>query len=182
MLNAKQLTKFSKFLSLVLRHKPEVIGIQLDRNGWTDINQLLQKCSAVGRHYSRQDLQTVVETNNKQRFALSPDGKRIRASQGHSIDIQLGLQPVEPPEQLWHGTASRFLGSIWKQGLTKQRRQHVHLSTDSETARSVGQRHGRLVLLKVLAQQMHHDGYEFFLSANSVWLTDHVPVQYLQAG
>jgi putative RNA 2'-phosphotransferase len=179
-MNPKQLTKFSRFLSLVLRHKPETIGIQLDHHGWTDVNQLLKKCSEHGRHYSRQDLQTVVDTNDKKRFAFSDDGKLIRASQGHSVDVQLGLKPKEPPEFLWHGTASRFLGSIYQQGLTKQGRQHVHLSADSETARAVGQRHGRLVLLKVLARQMHRDGHEFFLSANGVWLTDHVSVQYLQ--
>lgn len=179
-MNTKTATKYSKFLSLVLRHKPDVVGIKLDRNGWADVDELLRRCSAVGRSMTRQDLDYIVETNNKKRFSYSEDGKRIRANQGHSVDIQLGLESREPPCYLWHGTATRFLDSIFRDGLQKRQRQHVHLSADRETASKVGQRHGKLALLRIPALKMHQDGHEFFLSDNGVWLTCSVPPQYLE--
>lgn len=172
----------SKFLSLILRHKPEVIGLELDSGGWANVDELLTKCQQArrGKNITREDLAKVVETNNKSRFAFSSDGKRIRASQGHSISVDLGYEPIEPPRYLWHGTASRFLGSIFEKGLLKMNRQHVHLSADQETALVVGQRHGKPVVFRVRALDMYNDGYSFFLSANGVWLTDWVPVKYLQ--
>jgi putative RNA 2'-phosphotransferase len=124
-------------------------------------------------------LREIVETNNKQRFAFSEDGLRIRANQGHSVEVELGHAPATPPEVLWHGTAEKYVASIRAQGLVKGARHHVHLSPTPETASAVGQRHGRLVLLEVAAGRMHREGFEFFLTPNGVWLTDHVPVAYL---
>jgi len=171
----------SKFLSLVLRHKPETIGLQLDPGGWADVDELLRKCGRArrGRNITRADLEEVVATNNKKRFAFSEDGRKIRASQGHSLPVDLGYEPIEPPVHLWHGTARRFLGSIFEKGLLKMNRQHVHLSADFHTAYTVGQRHGKPVVFRVHALDMYNDGHSFFLSANEVWLTDRVPVRYL---
>lgn len=174
-----QRTKISKFLSYVLRHRPDEIGIQLDAQGWVSISDLLVACAAHNRPIARHDLDYVVANNNKQRFALSDDGMRIRASQGHSADVDLGYQPSEPPEVLYHGTSIKYLASIREQGLLKGSRHHVHLSTDVTTARTVGMRHGKPVLLKVRAGEMGRVGIEFYLSANGVWLTEHVASQYL---
>ncbi len=172
----------SKFLSLVLRHQPEVIDLQLDSGGWANVEELLQKCSQArrGRNITREGLVAVVEANDKQRFAFSADGKMIRASQGHSLAVDLGYEPVEPPARLWHGTATKFMPGIYSAGLQKRNRQHVHLSADRATATAVGQRHGSPVVLRVYAHNMYDDNFRFFLSANGVWLTDHVPVNYLQ--
>ncbi len=176
----RELVHISKFLSLVLRHKPEEIGITLDPDGWTDVGELLEAMRRHGRGISRETLDEVVATNDKKRFALSPDGLRIRASQGHSVEVDLGLQPVEPPEVLYHGTVERFLASIRGQGLLKGNRQHVHLSADRATAEKVGLRRGKPVVLVVESGRMHQAGREFFLSANGVWLTDSVPPEYLR--
>jgi putative RNA 2'-phosphotransferase len=151
----------------------------LDENGWADVEELIRLASAGGRPLTRSLLQRVVKENDKQRFAFSADGRKIRASQGHSIEVDLDLPPAEPPELLYHGTASRFLDSIRSQGLRAGSRQHVHLSSDAKTATKVGQRHGQPVVLLVRAQDMHAAGHAFFLSANGVWLTEHVPVEYL---
>jgi putative RNA 2'-phosphotransferase len=173
------LVKLSKFMSLVLRHKPGEIGLALDENGWADVAELIARANLKGVRLTHSDLLTVVETNDKKRFALSEDGTRIRASQGHSVEVDLALSPVEPPARLFHGTASRFLESIRAQGLLCGKRQHVHLSPDETTAAKVGQRHGKPVVLQVLSGEMHHAGRPFYLSANGVWLTDHVPSEYL---
>lgn len=174
----KRLVKISKFLSLVLRHQPETIGVCLDGEGWIDVDTLLVACENAGTPIAKQDLLTVVATSEKQRFALR-DG-RIRANQGHSIAVDLGLQAKESPEYLYHGTAERFLPSIQAGGLKKMSRQHVHLSADIETAVKVGQRHGRAIVLVVAASAMHAAGQAFFLSENGVWLTEAVPWQYLE--
>lgn len=175
-------TSISKFLSLVLRHKPEVIGLELDSGGWANVDELLEKCQTARRakNITLAELEEVVATNNKSRFAFSANGKQIRASQGHSLAVDLGYEPVEPPKMLWHGTATRFLDSINEKGLLKMNRQHVHLSAEFATAYDVGRRHGKPVIFRVLADAMYADGYSFFLSANGVWLTDHVPVRYLE--
>lgn len=171
-----ELTNKSKFLSLVLRHKPEQIGLVLDSNGWANVDELLEKTQI-----DFETLQKIVDTNDKKRFAFNEDKSKIRASQGHSIQsLDLQLEEKEPPEFLYHGTALRFLESITVQGLTKQSRQHVHLSKDEETALKVGQRHGRPVVLKILSKKMFDDGHKFYLSENNVWLTDHIPTKYLQ--
>ncbi len=175
----KRYTSISKFMSLVLRHRPEVIGIELDEQGWVAIDRLLAACAAHGRALSRADLNDVVMHNNKQRFAISADGQRIRASQGHSVAINLGYEPAEPPEMLYHGTAVQNLPSIRREGLLKGKRHHVHLSADEVTATAVGQRHGKPVVLTVKAGEMARAGFLFFLSANGVWLTETVPYLYI---
>lgn len=174
------LVRNSKFLSLILRHKPEKIGLLLDSEGWANVDELLERCQNYGVSLNRDRLEEVVANNNKKRFAFSKDGKRIRASQGHSIDVDLALESQKPPVVLYHGTATRYLDPILAQGLIKGRRQHVHLSSDLSTARNVGMRHGQPVILEVAAGKMDQEGYSFFLSANGVWLTEHVPMIYLQ--
>lgn len=174
------LIKKSKFLSLVLRHKPEVIGLTLDENGWVEIEALLTAAQAHNRSLTRAELDEIVATNNKKRFAISEDGKHIRASQGHSVVIDLGLLPRIPPSTLYHGTAVRFLPSIREKGLQKMNRQHVHLSATAETAHSVGSRHGKPAILLVKAEAMQADGFIFFLSENGVWLTETVPAHYIE--
>jgi putative RNA 2'-phosphotransferase len=176
----KQHTKISKFLSLILRHRPEAIGIELDAQGWVGIDELLRACAANGRPLSRADLEYVVTHNNKKRFAISEDGRRIRASQGHSIEVELGYEAAVPPDTLYHGTAVRNLDSIRQKGLLKGQRHHVHLSLDEATARNVGQRHGTAVVLTVRVGDMVDAGFTFFVSANSVWLTDHVPATFIE--
>jgi len=175
----KRLVKKSKFLSLVLRHKPEVIGLKLDEAGWVSVNELIKACSENKFELTLGELREIVETNDKKRFAFSDDGKRIRASQGHSVDIELGYSPAIAPDKLFHGTASRFLGSIFSKGLIKGNRHHVHLSADVETAHSVGTRHGKPVVLEIDSAQMQTDGFLFYISENGVWLTDSVPVEYI---
>ena len=180
MLTEKQNTTFSKFLSLVLRHQPGLISLELDGQGWANVDELLQKANAHGKALTRDSLQYIVDTNSKKRFAFSDDGRKIRASQGHSIEVELGYEPQMPPEILYHGTAEKNMESIIKTGLIKRNRQHVHLSIDTETATKVGQRHGKPVIFEVLAQQMQQQGFTFYLSENKVWLTDHVPAGYLR--
>jgi putative RNA 2'-phosphotransferase len=173
------LVQLSKFLSLVLRHKPEEIGLTLDPNGWAGVDDLIRLANAGGRPFTRPLLEQIVAGNDKRRFAFSPDGQRIRASQGHSVEVDLALAPAVPPELLYHGTATRFLASIRTQGLLPGSRQHVHLSHDAATARKVGQRHGRPAILTIAAQTMSSAGHLFYLSANQVWLTEHVPVVFI---
>ena len=169
----------SRFLSLVLRHSPQTIGLKLDSAGWAQTDELLACMARAGRRMSLAQLQAVVAGNNKQRFAFSEDGSRIRANQGHSIEVELELKPQQPPVELYHGTATRFLDAIFQQGLTRQNRHHVHLSASIETASAVGRRHGKLALLRVDAACMAADGHVFYHSDNGVWLTDVVPVTYL---
>jgi putative RNA 2'-phosphotransferase len=176
---ANRQVTISKFLSLVLRHKPERIGIRLDEAGWTSVSELLAACNAHGFSLKHEELHRVVENNDKKRFAFSADGSRIRASQGHSIQVELDYAPAVPPEILYHGTAERFLSSIKEGGLIKGRRHHVHLSSEEPTARAVGQRYGKPVVLKINSGLMHEEGFEFYRSANGVWLTEHVPVRFI---
>ena len=170
----------SKYLSLVLRHAPNRIGLTLDRAGWANVEELLQALSGHGLHLTREQLDEIVATNDKRRFALSEDGARIRASQGHSIEVDLGLVALEPPAVLYHGTVERFLPSIRQQGLVAGTRQYVHLSVERDTATIVGARRGTPVILEVAALQLHQAGTSFFRSANGVWLTRHVPPAYLR--
>jgi putative RNA 2'-phosphotransferase len=167
------LTKKSKFLSLVLRHNPKRIGIQLDNKGWAVVEDLCKQMPI-----SKEDLDEIVATDNKGRYSYSEDGKRIRANQGHSIEVDVELEPAFPPEFLYHGTCTRSLDSIWKEGLKSMNRQHVHLSADKETAIKVGTRHGKPAVLKIRAQEMHEQGHEFWISKNGVWLVKHVPSKY----
>ncbi|MGM9479976.1 RNA 2'-phosphotransferase [Roseateles sp. NT4] len=180
-MNSKsQLTSVSKFLSLVLRHEPHRIGITLDEAGWTLVDELLLKAAAVGRPISRDLLDEIVAGSDKQRFAFSEDGLCIRSNQGHSIEIDLDLPTVEPPDVLFHGTALRFIESILKSGLERRERHHVHLTQDRQTAAAVGQRYGQPVILRIDARAMSARGHQFRCSANSVWLTDAVPVEFIQ--
>jgi putative RNA 2'-phosphotransferase len=176
----QNLIKTSKFMSLVLRHKPEGIGLVLDRNGWADIGALIEKASAHGMALTREMIADVVASSNKQRFAIDETGQRIRANQGHSVDVDLGLAPSEPPTLLFHGTGEKSVAAIRIEGLKPGRRQHVHLSRDEETAIKVGSRHGRAVVLRIAAARMRAQGHAFFLSTNGVWLTDCVPSQFIQ--
>ncbi len=174
--------RISKFLSYVLRHRPDAIGITLDAQGWVAIDRLLAATAAHGTRLSRDDLDEIVRNNPRQRFAISEDGTMIRASQGHSIAVELGYTPATPPAVLYHGTADRNLAAIRAGGLLKGRRHHVHLAIDPATAAQVGGRHGRPAVLIVRAAEMHAAGYAFLLSANGVWLTEHVPVGFLDFG
>ncbi len=173
------LVRMSKFVSKVLRHAPESVGLRLDEAGWVDVDDLLAAAGRAGVALDRPTLERVVAENDKQRFALSADGLRIRASQGHSVAVELGLAPQEPPNVLFHGTADRNLDSIRQQGLIPGRRTHVHLSMDEATAVTVGRRHGRPVVLRVRAGEMHRAGHDFYRSDNGVWLTAAVPPQHI---
>lgn len=174
--------KISKFLSYILRHEPDAIGLTLDDQGWANIDELINKAnqSEEVTTLDRDLIQSVVDTSDKKRFIISDDGQNIRANQGHSINVDLQLKPVEPPEFLYHGTATRFLDSILKEGLKPQQRQHVHLSTNIETATKVGQRYGKPVILTIKALLMYEQGFMFYLSENGVWLTDKVPQDHLE--
>ncbi|QMU26918.1 RNA 2'-phosphotransferase [Adhaeribacter radiodurans] len=179
MLPEKEITRISKFLSLVLRHQPEKINITLDENGWTSVATLLQQANKNNIKLSPAILDYVVANNNKKRFTFNADKTKIRANQGHSIEVELGYIPQVPPAVLYHGTSEGALNSVLATGLQKQNRHHVHLSTDVVTARNVGQRHGKPVVLRIDAQAMTQNGYLFYLSENQVWLTDQVPTEYL---
>jgi putative RNA 2'-phosphotransferase len=172
--------QLSKFLSFVLRHKPDTIGLTLDPQGWASIDDLIERSTAAGTQFDQDALKQIVETSDKKRFSISADGLRIRAAQGHSVTVELGLSPQEPPSILYHGTATRFAESILSEGLKPQARQQVHLSTDEATAHRVGQRHGKPVILKVEALRMYAKGFKFYLADNGVWLTDQVPPAFLE--
>lgn len=171
--------KTSKFISFILRHKPSAAGIQLDSQGWANVDELLTALSNHTYPTTHEELEAIVSTDDKHRYSFSDDGLRIRANQGHSIPVDLGLQEVQPPGELFHGTASRTVADINKTGLLPMKRQHVHLSLDIATANKVGSRHGEPVVFSVNAQQMYADGHKFYCSENGVWLTDKVPVKYL---
>ncbi len=173
--------KVSKFLSLVLRHKPDTIGITLDEHGWTDVEELMKKSKEHGVNFDLDMLDFVVKTNNKKRFAFNDSKTKIRASQGHSVDVDLCLQQQVPPEFLFHGTSIASVNSIMSTGLNKGKRNHVHLSKDVDTALKVGMRHGKPVVFRVLAANMVATGkYVFYLSENGVWLTNNVPPEFLE--
>ena len=170
--------KISKMLSYVLRHKPQSIGLILDAEGWANLDDLILKSVKV--KITRDDIFRVVKNSDKQRFIISDDGARIRANQGHSIKVDLGLKETPPPTILYHGTATRFLDSIKSEGLKKMNRHHVHLSSDIDTASKVGTRHGQLIILSVDCAAMTKAGHVFYCSENGVWLTDAVPPQFLK--
>lgn len=174
------MTQRSRFLSLVLRHQPQAAGIELDDGGWVEVDTLLQGLAASGHPLTRTELETLVQSNDKQRFSLSEDKRRIRANQGHSVEVDLGLSPASPPSTLYHGTVERFLDSILAQGLNPGERHHVHLTADRHTAFKVGSRRGKAVILEIDASSMAKEGHLFYLSANGVWLTDTVPTKFLK--
>lgn len=173
------LTELSKFISLILRHKPQAIGISLDEHGWARVDELL---SGINRtHTINMDiLEEIVLTDNKQRYSFSEDKTLIRANQGHSVNVDVGLEEKIPPEILFHGTGEKFVPSIDIQGLIPKSRLYVHLSKDAETAEKVGKRHGPPVIYRIKSAEMSNDGYKFYLSVNGVWLTKEVPLKYLE--
>ncbi|WP_123342881.1 RNA 2'-phosphotransferase [Pseudomonas brassicacearum] len=182
-MNTKQLNETSKFLSYILRHEPQTIGLQLDAEGWANINSLIIAAVKEGRILDQALIKEVVNSSDKKRFTISDDGQRIRAVQGHSTpDVNLQYVTKEPPEFLYHGTATRFLESIFQHGLISGSRHHVHLSEDISTAIAVGQRYGKPVALKIESLQMHQQGFNFFQAENGVWLTDHVPANFVHLG
>ena len=176
----KEIIKTSKFLSLILRHEPERAGLKLGDAGWVGVDELLQAVNSHGVTLTLDQLKHIVATSDKKRFAFSDDGQRIRASQGHSIEVDLQYPPQIPPEVLYHGTAVRFLDSIRQQGLQKVERHDVHLSAETKVTVQVGGRHGKPALLTIRAGDMHRAGFLFRCSANGVWLVDHVPPQFIQ--
>ena len=180
MLDDKRLIKLSKYLSKHLRHTPEALGLTLEPGGWVVVDALLDACNGRNFRITREELEEVVARNNKQRFSFDPTRTRIRANQGHSLEVDLQLEPVEPPGVLYHGTASQNVEAIQRDGLKRMARHHVHLSGDMSTALAVGARHGKPVVFEVDAEAMHRAGYEFYRSANGVWLVDYVPAQYLK--
>ncbi len=175
-----QIKRHSKFLSLLLRHKPETIDLKLDEQGWADTSELLQKINQTGRQISPELLEGIVEENDKKRFVFNEDKSRIRAAQGHSLKVELDYKPLSPPDILYHGTIAPTAELIRESGIKKMQRHQVHLSADIETAKIVGARRGKPLILIVDAHRMHKDAYKFFQSDNGVWLTDFVPNEYIQ--
>ena len=178
-MNEKEIKGVSKFLSLLLRHKPEIIGLALNEEGWADVNELIEKWNGYTK-LDRPLLEAVVSANDKKRFSFNSSGTMIRANQGHSIQVELGLQTQVPPDQLYHGTVDKFLPAIQAEGLNKMSRQHVHLSVDADTAVKVGSMKGKPVVLVIQSKEMHEAGFKFFLSDNGVWLTEAVPADYIK--
>ena len=172
------LKETSKYISLILRHKPETIGIELDEHGWANVDELIAGISKT-HEMNLAILEEIVEKDEKQRYSFNEDKTLIRANQGHSIQVDVELDETDPPEILWHGTGEKYVSSIDKQGLIPKSRLYVHLSKDVDTALNVGVRHGKAVIYKVLAKEMAKDGYKFYLSKNGVWLTKEVPLKYL---
>ena len=171
--------KLSVFLSLVLRHKPEAANITLDNKGYADVNELIKGMNSVEKKINFEILDEIVKIDNKSRYSFNEDKSKIRANQGHSIEVDVELQESKPPVRLYHGTATRFINSIMNKGIIKGNRLYVHLSKDIDTASKVGTRHGELALLQVDTDRMYIDGYKFYISKNGVWLTDFVPVRYI---
>lgn len=176
----KDTKNISKFLSLVLRHAPETIALELDKNGWANVDELISKCNQFGKELDFELLEEVVATNDKKRFAFNDDLSKIRANQGHSIEVELNLNESQPTDFLYHGTVEKFISIIKVEGLQKMSRQYVHLSIDTETAIKVGSRRGKPIVLRIDAPKMVEYGYKFYLSENNVWLTDNVPVEYIE--
>lgn len=174
---SKELLRTGKFLSIILRHKPEEVGLSLDKNGWLNIPDLLDAIRPHGYNINRNDLEKIVETNNKKRFVI--EGDRIRANQGHSVNVDLNLKERTPPEFLFHGTSSASAYKILTEGINKFTRHHVHLSDNYETAKNVGDRRGKSCVLIIEASLMKKEGYKFYLSKNGVWLTDYVPPEFI---
>ena len=179
MTTKSQIVAWSKWLSWALRHDPTAAGLTLDQAGWTSVDAVLAAAELQSQAMTRADLDQVVATSDKKRFAYSEDRKSIRANQGHSVPVDLGLAPQTPPLRLFHGTAARFVQQILREGLQRQARHHVHLTGDPTTAATVGSRHGNPLVLEVDAHRMHDDGHVFYCSDNGVWLVEAVPPRYL---
>ena len=173
--------KTSKFIALILRHKPETIGITLDEHGWANVQELIDGINATGKHrFDMERLEEIVRLDEKQRYSFNEDRSLIRANQGHSIPVDVELKETVPPKKLYHGTGEKYVPSIDEQGLIPKSRLYVHMSADKETAKTVGSRHGRPVIYEIDCKSMSDDGYIFYLSENHVWLTKAVPAKYLK--
>ena len=170
----------SKFISLILRHHPEAAYIELDEHGWAEVDKLIEGIRRTGKRINRELLEEIVRTDNKQRYSFNEDKTYIRANQGHSVPVDVGLKEQEPPVFLYHGTAAGFLASIEREGFKPMGRLYVHLSKDVETAVNVGKRHGKPVVLKIHSGDMYRDGQAFYLSENGVWLTKKVVPEYFE--
>lgn len=179
-MNEQQKTKLSKFLSLILRHKPETVGLTLEENGWAKVVDLLKACVDYGKPFTQKELDEIVKTNDKKRFSFDETGTKICANQGHSIKLKINFEKRLPPKILYHGIAEKNLGKIFADGLKKMNRHHVHLSADKETARTVGMRYGKPIVFEIETVAMIDEGFEFFVSANGVWLIDSVPSKFLK--
>lgn len=173
------LTEISKYLSLILRHKPEKIGISLDDHGWANVDELITGINKTYK-FNKDILEEIVQTDSKQRYSFNEDKTLIRANQGHSISVDVELKKMEPPEYLFHGTGEKYQRAIDLEGLIPKSRLYVHLSTDIDTAIQVGSRHGKPIVYQIQANAMYRDGFEFYLSANGIWLTKRVPIRYLK--
>lgn len=176
-MSKKLQNRLSKYISLILRHKPQEANIILDKEGWTSVDKLVANTASQGM--TMDILAEIVRTDTKGRYSYSEDGLMIRANQGHSVQVDLGMEVQTPPDVLFHGTADRFLDVIQSKGLSRMARHHVHMSTELGTARQVGGRHGKVIILEIDAKSMHQEGHEFYRSENGVWLTDSVPTGYL---
>jgi len=170
----------SKFLSLILRHNPDLIGLSLDAKGWADVIELIEKSAIKGKKFNFEELNFIVQNCDKQRYTFNDDYTKIRANQGHSINVDLELKPVEPPKILFHGTTIKNLKSILENGIHSGTRNYVHLSQDTETATKVGMRHGKVVILKIMSGKMFNEGINFYVSKNNVWLTDFIDLKYIK--
>ena len=179
-MDEKRKKKISKFLSLILRYQPEVVGLSLEENGWVSVEKLIKACADYSKPFTLAELEEVVETNDKKRFAFNEDETKIRASQGHSVEVEIEFEKQTPPEILYHGTAEKNVGVIFAEGLKKMSRHHVHLSAQTETATKVGMRYGKPVIFQVDTAAMIDEGFEFFVSANGVWLVENVPPKFLK--
>ena len=178
-MKAKQLDNISKFISLILRHRPDTIGISLDEHGWANVNELVTNIAKQYNGFGMSELEEIVRTDNKQRYSFNEDKTLIRANQGHSIPVNVDLKEVQPPDILYHGTATRFVPSILEEGILSRTRIYVHLSQDIETAMTVGSRHGKPYVFTIDTKQMYEDGYKFYLSENNIYLTKIIPTKYL---
>ena len=177
----KNTDKLSVFISLILRHKPEAISIKLDKHGYANVNELIDGINKNGKYYiDFRTLKHIVDTDSKMRYSFNKDFTKIRANQGHSINVDVDLKECEPPEILYHGTGEKYLNSILKEGLISKNRLYVHLSDSYNTAVDVGNRHGKAVILQINTKKMFNDGHKFYLSENKVWLTKEVPVKYIK--
>lgn len=180
-MDKKNIEKLGKFIALILRHKPETIGITLDEHGWANVKELISGINASGRSINMKTLIHIVDTDNKQRYSFNENKTKIRANQGHSVKVDVQLKEVEPPEYLYHGTATRFMDSIIKEGLKPMKRLHVHLFENGDFAKGIGERHGNPVVIQIRSGDMYRDGIKFYLSENGVWLTNEVLPKYFES-
>lgn len=174
------LNNISKYMSLILRHKPDVIGIELDEHGWANVNDLISGIEKDNHGFNFELLEEIVRSDSKQRYSFNDDKSLIRANQGHSVNVDVELKEKEPPEYLYHGTGEKYVKFINQDGLIPKSRLYVHLSKDIKTAENVGKRHGKEIIYRINSGRMYRNGYKFYLSENGIWLTKEASVKYLE--